>query len=92
MGRASRLNGRRGLKRACRLRDVTRAAPGGIQYVRICAGSQKESADRSFVAGRRDHQGRLSLLVPRVEVVASVDVQLDCALGASQNRQSKKSA
>src|SRR6218665_3408972 len=65
---------------------------GGMEKADICAGSNKELADDGSVEGRRQHERRLALGDARVEVVPSVDVDLDCALDACPHGHSEEGA
>src|SRR6218665_3546614 len=90
VARDGRLNRQGRFARARIPRDAQGILPGGIEQADICAGSNKELADDGSVEGRRQHERRLALGVARVEVVPSVDVDLDCALGARPHGHSEE--
>gem|GEM_PF-4497182 len=51
----------------------------------------KQPANGSFVAGGRQHERRQAFVVASIEVVASVDMNLDCALDPCHDSHSEES-
>lgn len=80
-----------GLNSPRRLRDAKGVSPQRVEQTGVCASGKKKFANCGRVAGRRKHQRRIPVIVARVEVVAAVDVDLDCTLDARDNGHSEES-